>query len=215
MGGSRRNRRPSSWWKRASHRSRSAGQSAGMPGGSPSFTNHQLRRTWSASQDGSACTRIWRSVRPGRRVSSTASCSSRCSCLAQAMANNIQMRSVASIVWPLLARSRHFPMWPVSVSARPSRSSAARKSTSPPIREDRPAREIGAHLPAMDPGRSNGSRVFSVMAVVTIALRRWKDAGKQISTRPQRLMPRPLAVMHNQASWPPMAIEDCAGTPCQ
>ena len=94
--------------------------------------------------------------------------------------------------------SRHSRMQPASASARPSRRSAARSSTSPPSDEIDPPSKSAVTFLRLTAGRSNRRRVSSVMVGVALSLRRWKDAGKRISTRSQRLTPRspphPLAV---------------------
>ena len=67
----------------------------------------------------------------------------------QAIAN-MRKRSIAGSVWTTRSGSRHSRMQPASASARPSRRSAARSSTSPPSDEIEPALEIGGYLLAAD-----------------------------------------------------------------
>ena len=84
-------------------------------------------------------------------------------CGGQAIAN-MRKCSMAGSVCTVRAGSRHSRMQPASVSASPSRRSAARSSTSPPSDEiDPPAKSAVTFLP-LTAGRSNGRRVFSVMA---------------------------------------------------
>ena len=73
--------------------------------------------------------------------------------------------------------SRHSRMQPVSASARPSRRSAARSSTSPPSDEIDPPAKSAVTFLRCTAGRSNGRRVSSVMAGVALSLPRRKCAG--------------------------------------
>ena len=70
--------------------------------------------------------------------------------------------------------------------------------TSPPSDEIDPPSKSAVTFLRLTAGRSNRRRVSSVMVGVALSLRRWKDAGKRISTRSQRFTPRspphPLAV---------------------
>ena len=107
----------------------------------------------------------------------------------QAIAN-MRNRSMAGSVWTVRAGSRHSRMQPASVSARPSRRSAARSSTSPPSDEIDPPAKSAVTFLRCTAGRSNGRRLSSVMAGVALSLPRWKCAGQRTSIRIQRLRPR-------------------------
>ena len=89
---------------------------------------------------------------------------------------------------PTRSGSRHSRMQPASASDRPSRRSAPRNRTSPPSDEISPPAKSAVTFLRLAAGRSNGRGVSSVMAGVVLSLRRWKDAGKRISTRSQRLI---------------------------
>ncbi len=73
-------------------------------------------------------------------------------------------RSIAGSVWTVRAGSRHSRMQPASVSARRSRRSAPRSSTSPPSDEIEPPAKSAVTFLRLTAGRSNGRRVSSVMA---------------------------------------------------
>ncbi len=100
-------------------------------------------------------------------------------------------RSIAGGVWTTSVGSRHSRMHPASVSARPSRRSASRSSTSPPSDEIRPPSKSAVTFLPYTAGRTNGRRVSSVVADVALSLSRWKCAGQRISSRCQRLKPCP------------------------
>ena len=108
----------------------------------------------------------------------------------QAIAN-MRKRSIAGSVWTTVAGSRHSRMQPASVSARPSRRSASRKRTTPPSDEISPPPKSAVTFLRLTAGRSNGSRLSSVMVDVALSLPGEKDAGQRLSTQYQRLTPRP------------------------
>ena len=93
----------------------------------------------------------------------------------QAIAN-MRKRSIAGSVWTTSARPRHSRMQPASVSARPSRRSASRNSTSPPSDESNPPSKSALTFLRCAAGRSNGRRLSSVMAGVALSMLGKKDA---------------------------------------
>ena len=87
----------------------------------------------------------------------------------QAIAS-MRKRSIAGSVWTTRSGSRHSRMQPASASARPSRRSAARSSTSPPSDEIDPPSKSAVTFLRLTAGRSNGSRLSSVMVGVALSL---------------------------------------------
>ena len=77
----------------------------------------------------------------------------------QAIAN-MRKRSIAGSVWTTRSGSRHSRMQPASASARPSRRSAARSSTSPPSDEIDPPSKSAVTFLRLTAGRSNGEGIF-------------------------------------------------------
>ena len=108
----------------------------------------------------------------------------------QAIAS-MRKRSIAGSVWTTRSGSRHSRMQPASVSDRPSRRSAPRNRTSPPSDEISPPSKSAVTFLRLTAGRSNGSRISSVMVGVALSLPGEKDAGQRLSTQYKRLTPCP------------------------
>ena len=104
---------------------------------------------------------------------------------------NMRKRNIAGSVCTTRSGSRQSWMQPASASARPSRRSASRNRTSPPSDEISPPAKSAVTFLRLAAGRSNGSRVSSVMAGVALSLSREKFAWQRISTRSQRVTPCP------------------------
>ena len=104
---------------------------------------------------------------------------------------NMWKRSVAGSVWTTVAGSRESRMQPASVSSRPSWRSVSRKRTTPPSDETRPPSKSAVTFLRLTAGRSNGSRVSSVMATWRFRWPGEKTLRQRISTQSQRPTPRP------------------------
>ena len=76
----------------------------------------------------------------------------------------MRKRSIPGSTWTTRSGSRHSRMQPASVSDRPSRRSASRNKTRPPSDEISPPPKSAVTFLRLTAGRSNGSRLSSVMA---------------------------------------------------
>ena len=82
----------------------------------------------------------------------------------------MRKRSIAGSVWSTDAGSRRSRMLPARVSARRKRRSASRNRTTPPSDEISPPSKPAVTFLRLTAGRSNGSRLFSVMVGVALSL---------------------------------------------